>query len=125
MGWEAVDRSSFVQIWQNTQDYLEIAFRQANIATIAEYEGRLVGYQISTSTPMGGHLARLAVSPEFQGRGVGSSLLCDVLEQFHRRGAHAVTVNTQHDNYASISLYKKFGFVATGETYPIYQIPLG
>lgn len=121
---EVVDSSSFVPIWQNTQDYLEIAFRQASIATVAEIEGRLVGYQISTATPMGGHLARLAVSPDFQGIGVGSHLLFDLLMQFHRRGVSAVTVNTQHDNYASISLYRKLGFVPTGETYPIYQISL-
>jgi ribosomal protein S18 acetylase RimI-like enzyme len=74
---------------------------------------------------MGGHLARLAVSPDFQGLGVGYNLLFDLLKQFQRRGARCVTVNTQHDNYASLALYQKVGFTPTGETYPIYQLPLG
>jgi ribosomal-protein-alanine N-acetyltransferase len=123
-GVQTVDQASFIPIWQNSQDYLEIAFRQASIATVAEHEGRLVGYQISTSTPMGGHLARLAVAPDFQGHGVGYNLLYDLLKQFYRRGARAVTVNTQHNNLASMSLYERIGFKQTGETYPIYQFPL-
>jgi ribosomal protein S18 acetylase RimI-like enzyme len=73
---------------------------------------------------MGGHLARLAVLPDFQCRGIGYCLLYDLLSQFYRRGARSVTVNTQNDNLASIAVYEKIGFRATGETYPIYQMPL-
>ena len=120
-----VDQASFVPIWQNSQSYLEVAFRQASIATVAEIEGRLVGYQISTSTSVGGHVARLAVSPGSQGQGVGYNLVYDLLKQFRRRGARAVTVSTQYDNQPSMGLYKKIGFILTGETYPIYQLPLG
>jgi ribosomal protein S18 acetylase RimI-like enzyme len=44
-----------------------------------------------------------------------------MLSQFDRRGAQAVTVNTQQDNIASLSLYQKAGFRRTGEEYPVYQ----
>jgi ribosomal protein S18 acetylase RimI-like enzyme len=109
---------------QNSLTYLEIAFRQAAVATVAEYEGQLVGYQISTGTPIGGHLARLAVLPHLQGKGIGYALLYDLLNQFTRRGARTITVNTQKDNLASLSLYRKSGFQMTGEEYPIYQLEL-
>ena len=121
---EIIDSGSFSLVWQNSRAYLEIAFHQAAVATVAEYEGHLAGYQISTGTPIGGHLARLAVLPAVQGRGIGYALLYDLLYQFARRGARTVTVNTQKDNLASLSLYRKSGFQLTGEEYPIYQFEL-
>ncbi|MEW5870224.1 MAG: GNAT family N-acetyltransferase [Chloroflexota bacterium] len=121
---EQIDVASFVPVWQNSLACLEFAFRQAAIATVAELEDRLVGYQISTPTHLGGHLARLAVLPEMQGYGIGYSLVHDLLEQFVRRGARLVSVNTQKNNLASQALYYKFGFALTGEEYPIYQFDL-
>jgi ribosomal-protein-alanine N-acetyltransferase len=121
---EDIDTRSFTLLWQNSKAYLEIAFRQAAVAAIAEYDGEPVGYQISTATPVGGHLARLAVYPKMQGKGIGRALLQDLLSQFARRGARALTVNTQKDNLASLKLYKAAGFQLTGEEYPVYEQPL-
>jgi ribosomal-protein-alanine N-acetyltransferase len=121
---QKVDEASFTPIWQNSLPYLELAFRQAAIASIAEKDGRLVGYQISTTTQVGGHLARLAVDPQLQGQGIGRLLLHDLLAQFIGRGANNVTVNTQKDNIASLSLYRRMGFKLSGEEYPVYQMDL-
>jgi len=121
---EGVDAASFSLVWQNSRPCLEMAFNQAAIATVVEGPDGLVGYQISTSGPMGGHLARLAVHPAYQGKGIGYSLLRDLLIQFKRRGIQSVTVNTQHDNQASMALYEKVGFRRTGEEYPVYQYDL-
>ena len=118
---EILDKSAFGTIWHNSRISLEYAFRQAAIATIAEIEGVIVGYQISTSMQMGGHLARLATHPRYQCQGIGSAILCDLLVQFIQRGALRITVNTQEDNLASIALYENSGFSRTGETYPVYQ----
>jgi ribosomal-protein-alanine N-acetyltransferase len=120
-GVEEIDAAAFGSVWQNSQGSLEIAFRQAAVATVVEDEGLLIAYQISTVTPMGGHLARLAVRPEYQRNGIGKALVRDMLSQFYRRGTQTVSVNTQKDNHASISLYQKAGFKLTGEEYPLYQ----
>ena len=120
-GVEQVDSVAFGLIWQNSRVDLEVAFRQAAVATVALIGNEVIGYQISTATPMGGHLARLAVHPMHQGMGVGYSLLVDLLEKFEHRGAQSVTVNTQQDNLFSLALYQKAGFKRTGEDYPVYQ----
>ena len=120
-----IDQAAFTPVWQNSLSYLEFAFRQAVSATVAESQGRLVGYQISTETPVGGHLSRLAVYPTHHGKGIGYTILLDLLNQFARRGVRAVTVNTQKDNLASLNLYRKAGFRLTGEEYPFYQLALG
>jgi [ribosomal protein S18]-alanine N-acetyltransferase len=118
---QCVDEMAFVPVWQNSLITLQIAFQQAGIATVAEVDNQIVGYQISTLTHMGGHLARLAVLPEYQKRGIGRALLLDMLNQYYQRGAQIVTVNTQKDNLSSLSLYQKAGFKFSGEEYPIYQ----
>lgn len=117
-----IDHAAFPLLWQNSLTYIELAYRQAAIATLAVLDGKAVGYQISTITPIGGHLARLAVLPEYQGHSIGRALLRDLLVQFSRRGARTVTVNTQSDNLASLALYQSMGFVRTGEEYPVYQV---
>lgn len=118
---EKIDSAAFGGVWQNSRSSLEIAFRQSAVATVVELGGETVGYQISTATQMGGHLARLAVLPSHQNRGIGYALVHDMLSQFLRRGARSVTVNTQHDNLESLSLYKKIGFQLSGEEYPVYE----
>lgn len=120
-----LDQSAFPPLWQISTDYIELAFRQAAIATVAEQDNAMVGFQISTATSVGGHLARLAVEPSRQGTGIGYSLLYDLLGQFKRRGAQTITVNTQEYNQASLKLYKRAGFVPTGEVYPVLELTLG
>jgi ribosomal protein S18 acetylase RimI-like enzyme len=118
---ESLDRAAFGLLWHNSSESLESAFHQAAIATVAELGGKIVAYQISTATHLGGHLARLATHPDHQNQGIGSALLQDLLAKFVHRGALHVTVNTQQDNKVSISVYEKNGFIQTGESYPVYQ----
>lgn len=117
-----VDKDAFKVLWQNSLPSLELALKQASIATVAENERGILGYQISTASHMGGHLARLAVLPAYQGRKIGHALVNDLLRQFLLRGTFRVTVNTQSDNLASLKLYEKLGFRRTGESYPVYQL---
>lgn len=118
---EVLDKTAFSSLWHNSQTSLEYAFKQAAFATIADIDGVIVGYQISTSMQMGSHLARLATHPQYQRQGIGYAILRDLQVQFKQRGAMRITVNTQEDNLASIALYENAGFTSTGETYPVYQ----
>jgi ribosomal protein S18 acetylase RimI-like enzyme len=117
-----VDAAAFDLLWQNSLPALEHAYPQAVLATVVEAEGKMLGYQLSTRNPFGAHLARLAVRPALQGRGVGSALIADLVQQAERRGMYRLTVNTQSDNAASLALYKKTGFHETGERFPVYQL---
>ena len=116
-----IDQKAFETIWRNSKEQLKIAFLEAISATVAEIDGLVVGYQISTISSQVGHLARLAVDPAYQNSGVGSVLVRDVLDQFQRQGIVQVTVNTQMRNKASLELYKRFGFNQLDEVYPVYQ----
>lgn len=117
---EMLDELAFGPIWHNSKKALEMAFHQSVIATVAESDEKVIGYLISTANSLGGHIARLAVHPQYQGRGIGYCILRDGLDQFKQRGARHVTVNTQDDNLVSLTLYQKFGFKRTDEEFPVY-----
>lgn len=123
-GVEEVDSEAFSDIWRMSLDSLRLAYRQAAIARVVEIGREIVAYQICTNTSGGGHLARLAVKPQYQGEGIGYALVLDALAQFERRGVSNVTVNTQDHNSASLKLYRKAGFQPTGEVHPVYQFKI-
>jgi ribosomal protein S18 acetylase RimI-like enzyme len=115
-----VDRMAFKPLWQNSLDALILAFHKASIATVAVLDEKIVGYQISTSTPINTHLARLAVNPEFQRQNIGFELVRDMLATSIKLNSWQVSVNTQNDNDASLALYESLGFTKTGEEFPVY-----
>jgi ribosomal-protein-alanine N-acetyltransferase len=116
-----VDAAAFVPLWQNSLPTLERALGTAGSATVAEAEGRIIAYQITTLHNSGAHLARLAVHPEEQRRRVGYILTREMLAWAAARDLKRVTVNTQNDNRASLALYQQLGFQLTGERYAVYS----
>jgi len=109
-----VDHTAFNPPWQMSKADLRHSQRQAASCTVAEYEGQIIGYQISTRQHTSGHLARLGVLPQVQGHGVGKVILKHLIRNFTRRGVHSITVNTQQSNIRSQRLYQRFGFLRNG-----------
>jgi ribosomal-protein-alanine N-acetyltransferase len=120
-----LDLAAFGQFWHNTEDALQRARLQCACATVAEDNSGLIGYQLSTKNPLGAHLARLGVQPEAQGRGIGSALVSHLIQTLGISQLSKLSVNTQSDNVASLTLYKKLGFVRTGEHFPVFVYPMG
>ncbi|MGE5376057.1 MAG: GNAT family N-acetyltransferase [Bacteroidota bacterium] len=114
------DHAAFTPLWHNSLDTLQRAFSQALFATVAETRDEIIGYQLTTGHGQRAHLARLAVHPAMQGRGVGHALLSDLYANLMRIGTTSLSVNTQSDNQVSLKLYKNMGFTRTGEEYPVY-----
>lgn len=109
-----VDQQAFSPPWQMTAHDLWQAFRISASATVAILDDAIVGYQISTRHRATGHLARLAVAPNQQGKRIGSMLLYDLLSKLDRRGITSITVNTQKSNISSLRLYQHYGFFRNG-----------
>jgi len=118
-----VDRAAFAPLWQNSLEAVKMAFDQSGYATLIAIEDKTAAYQISTRSSQGLHLARLATSPDFQGRGLATELVKDIQIQA-RRNQDRLTVNTQDINTPSLALYKKLGFEYTGERFPVYEYQL-
>jgi ribosomal protein S18 acetylase RimI-like enzyme len=117
---ELIDNTSFQPIWQISREGLTLAYQQSAYATVAELDGEVVAYQMSTRNPYSAHLARLAVLPHLHGQRIGQSLMYNLINNFSQANVIRLTVNTQSDNAASIGLYQKLGFRLTGETFPVF-----
>jgi ribosomal-protein-alanine N-acetyltransferase len=120
----AVDQRAFEGPWLYSRSVLAAALEQAASVTVLEVEGVIAGYQLSTASALGAHLARLAVDPVLQGRGYGRALVEGLVYEFGLRGFDRVSVNTQSDNAASLRLYRRLGFRDTGQSYPVYTLSL-
>jgi [ribosomal protein S18]-alanine N-acetyltransferase len=120
----AVDTAAFHPPWQISEVIARKAMAQARWLTVAEIDGQIVGYQLTTSTLNGAHLSRLAVLPRWQGRGLGAALVSNMIEECRQQGAREISVNTQDSNAASLALYQRLGFRLNGVSYPVYQLPL-
>jgi GNAT superfamily N-acetyltransferase len=120
----AVDCAAFDPMWRYDDTILSAAASQAEILRVIEEEGRIIAYQLSTRYADIGHLARLAVLPDWQSRGLGAALMYDMILYFQAQGVRTITVNTQSDNSQSYRLYTKFGFSYTGHHVPVWTLTL-
>ncbi len=121
---EEVDAAAFLPLWQYDRFMLQAAGSQAMSFTLLDDRGDVLGYQISTRHRHGGHLARIAVLPSAQGRGLGEGLAREALNSFQARGVRLVTVNTQVDNHRSLRLYGHLGFELFGRDVPVWTLAL-
>lgn len=116
-----VDNASFEPIWRMSSADLQLAFERSTHKSVAILDGQICGYQMSSLSGFSAHLARLAILPVFQHRGLGWRLLHSVLDHIiNRTGTWSVTLNTQDNNTSSLALYRRAGFHLTGEHFPVY-----
>ena len=59
-------------------------------------------------------IGTLATNPSFQGRGIGTKFVREVLSRLRRRGARRVELFVESDNPIAIRFYKKLGFKREG-----------
>jgi ribosomal-protein-alanine N-acetyltransferase len=119
-----LDASAFGKLWHYNEAMLRFAQLHAATFTVLENAERILGYQLSTAHAKNGHLARLAVTPDVQGQGLGELLLGSMIRHFEQRDMTTLTVNTQEDNTRSQRLYKRFGFDYVGFKVPVWTVPI-
>lgn len=114
-----LDCLSFDLPWQMTSAALHKAFRSSIYATLIFDDDKPVGYQITTEGDQSLHLARIAVDPAYQNKGIGTHLINNLFNFMKQARYHNISVNTQSNNQASLALYRKMGFFKTGNQIPV------
>lgn len=107
---EAIDIAAFDAAWRLNHESLEKTYHLSAWHSVAMLQGEIVGYQMSTSAFDSAHLARLAVHPRWQRKGVGRRLVKDMFDTFSAIGVRSFSVNTQASNLQSLALYQSLGF---------------
>lgn len=120
-----IDHSAFPWLWRNSSEefaeYVEAPGVRLWVASDIE---EAVGYVGFTELGGWGHIDRLAVRQDRQGRGYGAQLLSWTMRRLEQSGARYVQLSTQGTNARSQALYSGFGFKQTRGGYKLYGIQL-
>ena len=106
----SLDEQIFGPLWHKPLTTFEEALARAFIFAVAELDGQIIGYQWCEKHERHGHITRLGVRPGWEGQGVGTRLLTQVLVAMVKAGVNWVTLNTQESNLRSRMLYERHGF---------------
>lgn len=108
----ALDHQAFPWLWWNSpaefQEYISAPGVRLDIGY--DPTGRAVAYVGVTRYRSWGHLDRIAVAPDVQGRGYGRAALDFAVMTLASAGARRVGLSTQARNTESRSLYESYGF---------------
>jgi ribosomal-protein-alanine acetyltransferase len=86
-------------------------------------ENKLIGLACLWAILGEGHITMLGIHPDYQGQGLGKTLLYGLLKLAHQRQLEWATLEVRASNFVAISLYQKFGFKAAGRRPGYYQQP--
>ena len=113
-----IDAAAFPPLWHFDALALHELLLTSRLQ-VAFNADELIGYTALTSGAGSAYLARLAVHPHWQGRGLGKALLYDALLYAQTEGIQAVMLNTQVHNRTAQQLYRAVGFRPTGRITPV------
>jgi GNAT superfamily N-acetyltransferase len=83
---------------------------------VAEKKDRLVGYIFTRILGSTGWIGTFGVHPDYQGQGVGRSLLAAAVEHLHGANCMTVGLETMSDSPYNVGFYSRFGFLPTYPT---------
>jgi ribosomal-protein-alanine N-acetyltransferase len=96
--------------------------RAVGISLVAELPSTLlVGYFISWLVGDELQVHKVAVEPEYRGRGVGLELVKRALSLATQRGAAVATLELRVSNVAALALYRRAGFGVDGRRPSYYS----
>ncbi len=100
------------------------SYKEGVLFTLAEEEGRVIGYAGLQTVLDEGYITNIAVSRDFRGRGVGSALVERLKEKAREKGLAFISLEVRQSNAAAIALYEKQGFKTVGKRKNFYTAPL-
>src|SRR6185503_5631828 len=95
--------------------------RTRHYVLAVEDGGEIVGYAGLAAAADQGDVQTIGVRDDRRGRGVGTALLTELLEEASRRRCEAVFLEVRAGNEPALRLYERFGFVEVGVRRKYYQ----
>lgn len=120
---QAEDYDEVIDLWKRSdlpfkpegRDRKEKMLKEATQDTasfwVAEHDGRVVASVLGTHDGRKGWINRLAVLPEFRGRGIAIQLVQAAEENLYKKGLEIVACLIEDDNQVSMSFFKRMGYI--------------
>lgn len=97
--------------------------RARGVVLVAELNGSLIGYAISSWVLDEAELLQIATAPEYLRRGVASSLLCALCERLRSLDVGVIHLEVRAQGEAARAFYRAHGFRETGTRTAYYRNP--
>ncbi len=107
----AIEDACFEDFWRYDAFSFEDIMATHPYFVVAEWQGRVIGYQFNALDDESGYLVRIAVHPSASGKGIGVRLMSEAITFFRQANVLRIMLNTQEDNTHAHRLYEWFGFV--------------
>ena len=91
--------------------------------TVAENEGKVVGYCIIYYVMDEAEIARIAISEDVRRQGVGNGLLYYTCECCREKQIERLLLDVRESNEGAIAFYQKYGFQTDGMRKHFYEMP--
>ena len=99
-----------VDAWPLQMFWDELVQPETRRYLVAEGPDGIVGYAGLMCVEPIADVQTIAVVPEYEGRGIGTALLTDLIAEGRRRGAADILLEVRADNPRAQQLYVRFGF---------------
>ncbi|MBQ1507329.1 MAG: ribosomal protein S18-alanine N-acetyltransferase, partial [Ruminococcus sp.] len=117
-----IEKMCFSHPW--SRQSVESELNNDGSVFIAAVEGeRVIGYIGMSVVIDEGYIFNVAVDPEYRKKGVGSSLINELVTYGKKNDLCFLTLEVRESNQAAVSLYSKFGFIRVGERKNYYSDP--
>lgn len=120
----AIDLAAFEPFWRFDYAALEEATQatpRSSTYVISDGDGGFTGYAIVGYGHAISYLQRVAVHPDWQGQGMGRSLIRSAARGAKRAGSKALLLNTQTENGGATSLYESEGYQLLPESLAVLR----
>ncbi len=107
----AIEQACFEDFWRYDAFSFEDIMNTHPYFVVAEWQGKVVGYQFNALDNEYGYLVRIAVHPSVSGKGIGVRLMSEAINFFKQANVLRIMLNTQEDNTHAHRLYEWFGFI--------------
>ena len=110
---EEMEKRCFADPWTEEmfQSLLRFPFQYA---ILAEEGGQVCGYCCFSALFEDAELLNIAVDAPYRKRGIGETLLCEMLARVKALGAQNCFLEVRKSNAPAIALYEKYGFTNYG-----------
>ncbi len=105
------------------QDFINAMADKHNIYVVVEENGKVIAYSGLWGVVDEGQITNVAVSKEFQNRGIGYAVITEMLAIAREEGLKSFTLEVRESNQNAIKLYKKLGFMKEGIRKNYYENP--
>ena len=109
-----IEAAVYPRPWSHRIFTDELAQRRSRVYRVARVGRRIVGYAGLMLVQDDAHVNNIAVDPAWQGRGIATVLLLELVRVAVGRRARDLTLEVRVGNERAIALYRRFGLAPVG-----------